>query len=99
MRHEKVIPNELNDSLVKIEVEAQMVFDNKIEYEFEVSVRIKGPKAWRNWAPAVDLSSKEYRKLGLSERREYANKVISGLVTEKEILEAKMELWNKMKPE
>lgn len=98
MRHEKIIENELNNTKIKIEVEAA-VNNGFVIYDYEVSVRRMGNKAWKQWAPAVDTSSKEYRKLGLSERREYANKIISALVTTAEILAAKTELWEKMKPE
>ncbi len=101
MRHEKIIENELNGTKIKIDVEAYMpAFDGKPDYQFEISIREKGPKgSWKQWRPAVDTSGKEYRKLGLSERREYASKVIGSLVTPAEILAAKMELWEKMKPE
>lgn len=96
MRHEKVIPNELNDSKVKIDVGFYLEAGNKPVYLVEVYVQAKGQRKWRH---AVDTNDYDYRKLSMADRREFENEIYLTLVTPKDIMEAKMELWNKMKPE
>lgn len=55
----------------------------------------KGKRTWKN---CVDTNSVYYRKLDKLGRKQYEKNKISELVTKDEIYQAKLELWNSLKP-
>lgn len=95
MRNQKTIENPLTGERILIEVEAFIV-GHQMAYKTEVYTQAKGKRVWK---PAVDTNSKEYRILSTPERIVFENNENSKLVSPAEILAAKLELWEKMKPE
>lgn len=96
MRHEKVIKRE-DGTRVKITVEliSYRFVDKALTYDVNVTYCEKGKKTWQ---PVYDTDSFNYRKLSIEERREFidAQKLLAA--TPAEILSAKLELWEKIKP-
>ncbi len=73
-------------------------YGNKgVEYRIDIYCRKKGKRNWLNVEKGID--SYKYRGLSMEERSEYDIKNNLRYLTQDEIHEAKLELWNKLKPE
>jgi len=93
--HEKIIKR-VDGSRVKITVEFSVSFF-KQDAKYSVSVE-KCEKGKRTWKYCLDRDSNTYRKLNQADRIERIKKANLELVSPEEIFEAKMELWQKLKP-
>lgn len=81
---------------IKITVSFTCSHSSNITYDIEVNVR-QPPK--RKWTPVYDGNSHHYRALSFPEgRRDYVNKKQLELITPEEILDAKLSLWEELKP-
>ena len=72
-------------------------FRETFEYRVQVWTREKGKRNWNNIPH--QLSEYDIRKMDWEEQKEYHYKNSLRFVSEKEIMEVKTELWNKLKPE
>lgn len=83
---------------VKITVEyySDSVYSSKsLEYKVIVSYCNKGK---RTWMLTYNADGYKYRKLSMEERRIFVKESYLDYVTEKEILEVKLALWESIKP-
>lgn len=62
-----------------------------------IHVQTKGPGK-RKWCDFTDTNDYSYRKLSMTERSEFVKASQLEVVTEEEILQAKMKLWESIKP-
>ena len=93
MEHEKILRRE-DGSRVKIEVWVTSCFDSDIEYESEVYTYEKDREEWvGTWSPGYS-----YRGLSMEERATHRYNSQFPTITPEELQEAKLELWEKMKP-
>lgn len=87
--HEKILKR-VDGSKVKITAH----FGEDAKYSVTVETCKKGRRIWQD---CLDQYAWVFRKMSLSERAEITKK--AKFATAEEILEAKMELWQKLKPE
>ena len=92
MYTEKIIKRE-GGSRVKISVGTH--FNRGIEYTINVATCKKGK---RTWVGTYDSDCYRYRELTMGERRAFEYKSYLKVVTEEELQEARLELWEAMKP-
>ncbi len=93
IKHEKIL-RRLDDTRIKIEVNF-CEFNNR--YMYDVLVCTCQPNK-RKWKTVQDFNDYGYRGLSIEDRdREQAYNE-SRVVTKEEILQAKLELWEKLKP-
>jgi len=91
---EKIIKRENGDSY-QICINAS--FSNKMDYKINAYYRLKNK---RKWTPiSRDIPDFQYRKLSLSDRREYYDNNLLRFFTADELYQARMELWESLKPE
>lgn len=72
-------------------------FRETFEYRVNVWTREKGKRNWNNIPQ--QLSEYDIRKMSWEEKKEYNYKNSLRFVSEEEIMEAKLELWNKLNPQ
>lgn len=65
----------------------------------DLSREYEDSKGKRTWQDCLDRDSNTYRRLNQADRIEQIKKANLELVSPEEIFEAKMELWQKLKPE
>lgn len=94
MIHEKIIKRS-DGTRIQIEVKLNYQFGRDIEYWVRVFKCDAGKRTWRN---VINTDLYEYRKLSMEERRIYEVKKQLEFVSVEEIKEAKLELWQKLKP-
>jgi len=94
MKHEKIIKRE-DGSRVKIVVDVVAISHRDIEFRSYVLFCEKGKRTWRG---TYDANLHSYRKLSMEDRRELERKSQFSVTSEKEVLDAKLELWQKLKP-
>lgn len=96
MKHEKIIRRE-DGSRVKIEVSIYLDSYRRGEpvYSFETSKCEKGKRTWK-----YPHSENDYvwRALDIKGRNEYSKNKYLYLVSKEEVMEAYIELWEKIKP-
>jgi len=98
MKHEKIVKREDGTQYqICIDIYLDSYRTESMQYRVDVYCRQKGKRKWSN----VDreIYDHEYRRLSMDERREYDNKNNLRFVTEQEIYDAKIELWNLLKPQ
>jgi hypothetical protein len=96
MRHEKIIRRD-DGSKVKIEVELSVeLYSQDIRWDFKTYKCLKGK---RTWETAVDLFSRELRRLSTHQKRERALQLKLQLATKEEVETAMLELLAQIKPE
>lgn len=93
MKHEKIIRRE-DKSRIKIKVS---FFSDFRGNSYLCSV-LTCPKGKRKFVNAVVTDDWNRRKLSMNEREVYDHRQQLKYVSEQEILEAKLELWEKLKP-
>ena len=94
LRTEKILRR--NDgSRVKIVVDLFSISRGKVDYRFYVQVCGKGKRTWRD---AVNVDSYLYRTLSMEDRRALNISESMKIISDAELLDAKMELWESFKP-
>jgi hypothetical protein len=96
MNHEKIFTRS-DGSKVKIVVSLYMggLFKDPIKWDYFVMVCQPRKRTWRAFA---DTDSYEYRALSMADRRKRNELEYLKIVTKEEILAAKTELWELLKP-
>lgn len=94
MQHEKIIKR-IDGFQVKIDVSTYMVGLNKLVYK--TMVFTKQPKK-RTWIHVQIQEDWAYRSLSMEQRREKDELHKLNFVTAEELHQAKIELWEKLKP-
>lgn len=96
MRHEKVIKRD-DGTRVKIIVDltSSRFGDVPLAWDANVMYCEKGKKTWQL---VYDSDSFNYRRLSMDERRQFIDAQQLLIATHTEILAAKLELWEKIKP-
>ena len=97
MTHEKIFIRGDRTKL-KVIVELYTTMYSNDRYGYRVCVAKCEPRK-RTWHYVLNTDDYRYRQLNASERVKWENDLYLELLTPEEILEAKMELWNKIKPE
>lgn len=96
MRHEKIIKRE-NGTQYQLSVSLTVSHYIREGFRYNLSLMSRG-KGKRKWVHPTYLNDHEYRALSMEDREEYRKDEITGHITKDEILEAKLELWEKLKP-
>ena len=98
MRHEKIIKHKDGTQyLITVDLLIDIYGEVDVEYRFGCRTRKAGK---RNWMELPDeMGDYKFRSLSLDDRRKHTIDNILKFVSKQEILEAKLELWNKIKPE
>lgn len=94
MRHEKIIKRENGDRIL-ISVS---LFVDYSGASYNLDRVSKCQKGKRNFIAFHSSDDYQWRSLNREQREEYELEIYLRHVTEAEILEAKIELWNKLKP-
>ena len=92
MNHEKIITKENGDK-VKINVSVYLNYNTAV-YKLSLSLLPKGKRKFVQ----ISFDGYEYRQLNMEQRREYELKEYLKEVSENDIYQAKIELWEKLKP-
>jgi hypothetical protein len=92
MRHEKLLERE--DKRVKICVVVSIGTNNKTPYKTSVHWSEKGKRTWHN----ITKDNRDFRMLSPEEQVKKDKDNQLSLVTERELLDAKIEAWQKIKP-
>lgn len=95
MRHEKIIRRG-DGSRVKIEISTYIDYSRRPVYRIDsVTMCEKGKRTWTGHCFKNDF---RYRSLKHEDRIKYATEKFLEIVTEDEMWQAKLELWEKLKP-
>lgn len=96
MKHEKIIKRE-DGSKVKISISfySDSFRPESDKYRVAVQTCAKRKRTWINVTNSDDYS---YRCLSMDERSKFAKEKQLEYVSKEEILSAKLELWEKLKP-
>jgi hypothetical protein len=93
--HEKTLRRP-DGSRVRIIVEVGVgAYHNQLDYSHRVETCAKGK---RTWTQPFDTDAYNYRRMGDQERERHRADSIRMVATDEEILAAKMELWQSIKP-
>ena len=95
MRHSKIFKREDGS---KVELTASLFVDHigqEARWSFTVAIQ---PPRKRTWFGVFDTNDWNYRKLAMSERRDFEINKYLNYVSPAEILEVQTELWEKIKP-
>lgn len=95
MRHKKIIKRS-DGSQVKIDVRF-WADSSRDEFNYRINVSTCAPKK-RTWKYLGFDDNYEYRQLDLQERIKFVESKQLEIVSSKEVLQAKLELWEKIKP-
>jgi len=82
-------------SRVKIILELWTPSFGEAEYRFHVQTCDKGKRTWRG---LVNSDNYSYRTLGMEERRSFHTAECMKIITDVELLDAKMKMWESFKP-
>jgi len=93
LKYEKIIRRE-DGSRVKIELEFRHDYRN-IEY---VTAVFTCGKRKRTWEPTYDRDGYHYRGLSMDDRLEFAHDSQFSVISKEELLEAKTEYWESLRP-
>ncbi|MCK4704592.1 MAG: hypothetical protein KAT90_03850 [Gammaproteobacteria bacterium] len=94
LKIEEILKRE-DGSRVKIVVELFEPSHRTFEYRFHVYTCKKGK---RTWMGLVDSNNYSYRTLGMKECREFEIAESMKIITDDELLNAKLSLWESLKP-
>jgi hypothetical protein len=97
MEHEKIITRE-DGSKVKIGVSLFLPSTREHEYRVNIALCGKGKRTWVYKDCTDDYDYRYKLKFASPERIDYEHKFHLQFATEDEIHQAKLELWEKMKP-
>lgn len=96
MKHEKIFTRENG---IQFLIQVSFISDSfrdTFEYRVQVMTREKGKKIWNNIE--TDIDSYSLRKLPWDQKAAYHYSNSLRFVSESEIMEVKIALWNKLKP-
>jgi hypothetical protein len=96
-RHEKIFKRE-DGTQYRIDAFLYVESFSQLRFKYDVSVTWKA-KGKRKWLNVSDSDDWECRKLDIEDREKWHYQKYLEHVTAEEILETKLELWNKIKPE
>jgi hypothetical protein len=96
MTHEKIIDRESTQYQIHVRVIIDSYRNDGPKYRCNLFYRAKGKRSWLNIP--YDIHDYEYKKLSMDERQIYSDKNMLRFVTPEEIHQAKLELWEKLKP-
>lgn len=95
MTHEKVIDK---GSLGLVKIIVWIFQDNmRAPHKYSVEVQKKSPYK-RKWQNVIDTDNYLYRRIPFKDRDYFEYSEMLKYVTEEEIKQAKLELWEKLKP-
>ena len=97
MKNEKIFTRENGTQYL---IQISFVNDSlraTFEYRVQVWTREKGKRNWNNIPQ--QLSEYDIRKMSWEEKKEYNYKNSLRFVSEEEIMEAKLEIWNILNPQ
>ena len=98
MKHEKIVKRENGiQYLICVNFLISSYGRNETKYMVEIYYREKGKRNWLNIDR--DIYDHDYRALSMEKREEYDNKNMLRFVSKDEIYDAKIELWNLLKPQ
>ena len=95
MERVEIIDKKENGDRIKVTVSA---WENSMKIHYDISVD-ESPKGRRKWFPVVDTDDYFYRRLGMTERREYCEKKNLEVAGSEIINKALLKCWESMKPE
>lgn len=93
MNHEKIIVKENGDK-VKLRIDFFILSLSKPSYKITMYLCEKGKRKYNE----VKFDSYEYRKLTMEERSGFEYQKFLEYLSEEEIHQAKLEVWEKLKP-
>lgn len=93
MNHEKIIIRENGDK-VMLRINFFILSLSKPTYKLNVYLCGKGKRKYNE----ITFDSYEYRRLGMEERKDFEYQEYLKHVTEDELQEAKLEMWETLKP-
>jgi len=93
-QHEKILKRP-DGTRVKIIVS---FWDSRTGYRYDIEDVRTCAKGKRTWVPVQDSNCYSYRRLSLDDRAKEKVKEELKVVTKEEVLQAKLELWEKLKP-
>lgn len=98
MRHEKIVKRK-NGMQYKICVNAHIdsYMGGSMQYRVDVYCKDKGKRKWLSLPDT--LHDFQFRALSLEDRADHKSKNNLRFVTKEEIYDAKIELWNLLKPQ
>lgn len=96
MTHEKIIKRDDVEYRISASASITSYYGKDIIYDVSTHVRERGRRKWMDIPES--LSDYEYRCLSMEDRRTHDYENMLRFVTKKEIFEAKIELWDKLKP-
>lgn len=96
MTHEKIIKRDATQYKIVVNLMFLDYLRTKIEYRIDVYYREKGKK---NWLPLPDtLHDYEIRSLSSEDKDKHRIENTLRFISAEELLQAKMELWESIKP-
>ena len=97
MQHKKIVKREDGKQYqICVDVFIDVFFGVYATYQVNVYYRQKGKRKW--FSVEKDICDHEYRSMTMEERRDYDDYNNLRYVTNEEIYEVKIELWNILKP-
>lgn len=97
MKHETIIKRE-DGTQYKLTVEISIIhYEGNFRYYFSILTKQNGKKKWVD-VPDT-LHDYQFRSLSIEDREKHYAENALRFVTLEEIYNAKLELWNKLKPE
>ena len=96
MNHEKIL---VREDKTKISLMVRMCIHSlRDEVYWDVQVGIMPPNKRKFNYGVVDADDYQYHALSLDDRKKFYDKETLKIVTKEEILQAKLELWENIKP-
>ena len=98
MRHEKIIKREDGTQYrILVNVSVSYMSSKPVMYDIGVDYRLKGKRSWVQLPDTIyDF---QFRSLSMDARRIHTEKNMLRFLSKEEIYEAKLEAWQKLKPE
>ena len=96
MRHEKILKR-ADGTKIRVKVNFWVESYGNTDPNYDVSIHYCSPKK-RTWYGVVDTNCVLYRRESRDGRNEIINQANLKYATPEEIHQAKLELWEKMKP-
>lgn len=98
MEHHKVITREDGTKYqINVTILTDSLYNETVSWRVNVVYKEKNKRKWKPLP--TDLYDYQIRELNFKDKRKYYESNFLNYVTKDEILEAKLELWNKIKPE
>jgi hypothetical protein len=95
LKYEKILKR---DDKSRIKIEINFFYLASYDFRYEVAV-YRCEKGKRKWINCCNTDSYIYLRLNMSERKEHEEQANLMHVTKKEIYQAKIQAWERIKPE